>query len=87
MGSLVLTRRPGEAVVLRRNGRQARIYVVSVEANVVRLAFEAERDVEIMREELLQFRPSAVPAFLPVPLHPVLQAVRHIVTILWHLRV
>lgn len=66
--------------MLRRNGRQARVYVVSVEANVVRLAFDAARDVEILREELLSLRSGAAPLFLPA----VGQTVRHLLTVLWH---
>jgi carbon storage regulator CsrA len=80
--ALVLTRRPGEAVLLRREGRQVRVYVVSVEANVVRLAFDAPREIEILREELVPTRLDWTPALWIAP--AVRQAVRHLVTILWH---
>jgi carbon storage regulator CsrA len=53
--SLVITRRPGEAVVLRSSdGQTRRVYVVSIEGNVVRLAFDAPRESKILREELLE---------------------------------
>lgn len=56
--SLVLTRRAGEALILRRRCvdgkvRSARVYVVSVEGNTVRLAVDAAPECEIVREELL----------------------------------
>lgn len=56
--ALVLTRKPGEAVILRRRGPdgelvQARLYVISIEGNTVRLAFDMRPEVEIIREELL----------------------------------
>lgn len=47
---LVLTRKPGEAVVI--NG-DIIIKVVEVRGNHVRLAFEAPRAVRIMRSELV----------------------------------
>lgn len=52
--SLIITRRPGEAIVaIQPDGSQRRIYVVSVDGNTVRLALDAPKDVEIVREELL----------------------------------
>lgn len=68
--ALVLTRRPGEAIIMRRRGpdgevRQARLYVVAIEGNVVRLALDARPDVEIVREELLQRR-LMLPTLLPL---------------------
>lgn len=57
--ALVLTRRPGEAIILRRRGvdgvmRTMRLYVVSIEGNVVRLSIDAIPEVQIIREELLE---------------------------------
>lgn len=55
--ALVLTRKVGEAVLVRRPGedgvmRTMRLYVVAVEGNVVRLAFDGPRELEVVREEL-----------------------------------
>lgn len=76
--ALVLTRKAGEAVVFRRREasgemRQGRVYVVAIEGNHVRLAFETLSDVEIVREELLDTRRTyrrwrdALAAFLMLP--------------------
>ena len=52
--SLVITRRPGEAIVsIGPDGQLRRLYVVAIEGNVVRLALDAPRDVRLYREELL----------------------------------
>jgi carbon storage regulator len=52
--SLVLTRRSGEAIIIRTpEGGLRRIYVVGIEGNTVRLAIDAPDNVEIIREELL----------------------------------
>lgn len=56
--ALVLTRKPGEAVIFRRRKpdgetQAGRLYVIAVEGNTVRLAIEALPDVEIVREELV----------------------------------
>lgn len=53
--ALVLTRRPGEAIIVKgpEGMPMRRIYVVAVEGNVVRLAIEAPDYVQIIREELL----------------------------------
>lgn len=63
--ALVLTRRPGEAIIARRKGedgmtRTLRVYVVAVEGNVVRLALEAVSDIQIIREELLAESPPLI---------------------------
>lgn len=59
---LVLSRRPGEQIVLP--GTNMTITVVEVRQNgVVRLGFEAPLDVEIKRAELL---PKEPPATKPV---------------------
>ncbi len=49
--ALVLTRREGEAVVLAVDGHEIRLEVAAIDANQVRLAFEAGDDVAIWREE------------------------------------
>jgi carbon storage regulator CsrA len=56
--ALVLTRRPGEAILVRRVGldgvlRTVRLFIISVDGNVVRLSLEAPPEVAIIREELL----------------------------------
>lgn len=48
--SLVLNRRPGEAIVINRPKIIMR--VVSVKGNYVRFAIDAPRHIEIAREEL-----------------------------------
>lgn len=47
---LLLTRKCGEAVVISDN---IEVRVVSVVGGQVKLAFDAPRDIEIMREELI----------------------------------
>ena len=52
--SLVLTRRPGEAIVfITKDGSQRRLYVVAVEGNTVRLAIDVPKEIQVVREELL----------------------------------
>jgi carbon storage regulator len=48
---LVLSRRPGEEVVI---GENIRITVVAIRGNQVRLGFSAPPEVSIQREELCQ---------------------------------
>lgn len=48
---LVLSRKLSEAIIV--NG-PARIVIVGVRGDTVRLGFEAERDVNVVREELLK---------------------------------
>jgi carbon storage regulator len=48
---LVLSRRPGEEVVI---GNNIRLTVVAVRGNHVRLGVTAPPDVPVLREELLQ---------------------------------
>jgi carbon storage regulator len=48
---LVITRRPTESIVVNK---ELTITVVSVDKNQVRIGFEAPRDYEILREELVQ---------------------------------
>lgn len=64
--ALVLTRRPGEAVIFTRVGadgvlRSARLYVISVAGNVVRLALDGPADMKILREELTRVALSVLP--------------------------
>jgi carbon storage regulator CsrA len=53
---LVLSRRPGESIVLTSLGVSVR--VVSLKGGVVRLGIEAPPEVKVVREELLA-RPDA----------------------------
>jgi carbon storage regulator len=48
---LILTRRTGEAIVIGQP-RQVRLKVLSVVGNVVRIGFEADRDLTIHRAEV-----------------------------------
>ena len=54
MGSLVLTRRPGEAVIIRdAEGKEfGAIAVSSVKGKKVRIAFDVRRGCEIVRAEM-----------------------------------
>lgn len=55
---LVLARKQGEAVVMTlRNGQEIRIVIHSIRNDVVRLAVEADRDVHVLREELIEREP------------------------------
>lgn len=50
---LILSRRNGEKILLSIEGRKPIEVVVSaIRGNVVRLGFEAEKDVVILREEV-----------------------------------
>jgi carbon storage regulator len=49
---LVLTRKPGEKIVI---GGNITLVVCELEGNKVRLAIEAPRDVRILRGELIDF--------------------------------
>ena len=55
---LVLSRKPGEKVVLSGD---ITVTVVSVSANKVRLAFDAPDQVRILRAELLGWQDGPVP--------------------------
>lgn len=57
--SLVLTRRPGEAIVIDGD---ITVRVVGVVDNQVRLAIDAPQDTEIWREELLASKPRRRPS-------------------------
>lgn len=55
---LCLSRKIGERIVIRTpEGRQITIFVAAVERGKVRLGVEAERSVEIYREEILPPKP------------------------------
>lgn len=58
MGKLVLTRRTDEEVVIRAGDKEITLIVVTVWGNRVRLAFEAPREVEILRSELVSGDPA-----------------------------
>lgn len=47
---LVITRRPTESIVVNK---EMTITIVSVDKNQVRIGFEAPKDYEILREELV----------------------------------
>jgi len=51
--ALVLTRKEGQVVVLAVDDHEIRVEVVDIQANPVRLAFEAGDDVAIRREEVI----------------------------------
>ena len=51
---LVLSRNVGEVVVLRDGEREIRVQLMNVRGGRVSIGFEADREVEIMREELLE---------------------------------
>lgn len=52
---LVLSRRPGEAVILTTPaGERIKVKVSSVKGEAVRLAFSAADEVRILREELAE---------------------------------
>lgn len=53
---LVLSRRPSQGILISPN---IRITVVSIKGNVVRLGVEAPREVEVVREELLEIQPES----------------------------
>lgn len=48
---LILMRRKGEAIVIGQK-RRVRLQVLGVDGNVVRIGFEADRDVPIHRAEV-----------------------------------
>ena len=53
-GKLVIGRHPGESVVITTpEGRQVILEVVQVRPRQVRLAFQAQREVRIVRAELV----------------------------------
>jgi carbon storage regulator CsrA len=49
---LVLTRRPGESIVI---GRTVVMTVEAVTGNKVKLSFDAPREISILREELFPY--------------------------------
>lgn len=49
MGMLILTRRPGEAIVVNGN---IKITVVGVKGNQVRIGIDAPKEVTVNREEI-----------------------------------
>ena len=50
---LVLSRRVNEAIELKHNGTVIRIVVVRISHDKVRLGIEADKNVSVMRTELL----------------------------------
>ena len=52
---LVLTRKVGEAIIIKLpNGQQVDVIVTDIGGSQVRIAVDADRCVEIMREELIE---------------------------------
>lgn len=52
---LVLTRKIGESLLIQTStGEEIKIIVLSVKGNQVRIGAEAERDVYVFREEMLE---------------------------------
>ena len=52
---LVLTRRPGESIIIELpTGEQIDVTVLSVKGNQVRIGTDAPDDMAIVREELLE---------------------------------
>jgi carbon storage regulator len=50
---LVLTRRPGETLIIDLpTGEQVKVTVLSVKGNQVRLGLDAPAEIQILREEL-----------------------------------
>ncbi len=52
---LILSRRSGESVII---GQHIRVIVVGIEGNKVKLGFECDRGIPIIREELLPLSPT-----------------------------
>ncbi len=57
---LVLSRKRQEEIVLQLDEQTIRVRVVSIDGNRVRLGIEADKDVKILRAELLQEALAAV---------------------------
>lgn len=52
---LILTRRPGETLIIELpNGKQIDVTVLEVKGNQVRLGTDAPDDIAIVRKELLE---------------------------------
>jgi carbon storage regulator len=52
---LILTRRPGESIIIETPaGEQIQVTVLGVKGNQVRIGTDAPDDVQILREELLE---------------------------------
>ena len=52
---LILTRRPGESIIIETpTGERIQVTVLGVKGNQVRIGTEAPDDISIVREELLE---------------------------------
>lgn len=52
---LVLTRRPGQRIVIDANGTPVELLIVSVRGDAVRVGIQADKEtVRILREELVE---------------------------------
>lgn len=54
MDRLVLSRKVGQSVIIFVDDKEIEVFVSKINGNQVSLSFEADRDVEILREELTQ---------------------------------
>ena len=50
---LILSRKPGESILIRVDGRKIKITAVETRGRVMSLSIEAERDIYIAREEIV----------------------------------
>ena len=55
---LVLSRHEGERIVITIGGQECRLVVTKVQGDVVKIGFEAERSVSILRGELVGTPPA-----------------------------
>lgn len=54
---LVLSRKPEERIIIRKDGVEIKLTVVQIGPNSVRLGFDADKSVEILRAELIETKP------------------------------
>jgi carbon storage regulator CsrA len=60
MGNLILTRKPGERIFIDVDGRRVTITLVEIKSpDRARIGVEADRDIQIMREEIDGMPPRA----------------------------
>ena len=50
---LVLSRKSNESIVITFEGKEVKLKVCSIKGDKVKLGFEADKDVLILREELI----------------------------------
>ncbi len=49
---LVLTRKPGESIVIGENGEEIEIKILAVERDAIRLGIDAPRSLPVYRKEI-----------------------------------